>query len=111
RLINGTGDFSTPGASGPTTANPGNVGIASIDNANGQIVIGLGIPGSTVGSAGVPAVVPSTGITFTAGTTSSFELAGWLLSTTGKTGAINATMISTRGKEGVGGTGTCLLAV
>jgi hypothetical protein len=49
RLINGTGDFVAPGAAGPTTANPGNIGIAAINNAAGQIVIGLGTPGSTGG--------------------------------------------------------------
>src|SRR5262245_61608180 len=57
RLINGTGDFVTPGPAAPTTPNLGNVGIASIDNANGQIVIGLGTSGATAGGLGVPAVV------------------------------------------------------
>src|SRR4051812_7214014 len=67
RLINGTGDFITPGPAGPTTANPGNVGIASIDNAGGKIVIGLGTPGSTAGGSRTASVVPATGITFSAG--------------------------------------------
>jgi len=107
RLINGTGDFVTPGATGPTTANPGNVGIAAIDNANGQIVIGLGTPGSTLGSAVVPPVVPTNGITFTAGTTSTFELAGWLLSTSGKTGSVNATLTSNGGVGVIPGAVNC----
>src|SRR5439155_117821 len=50
RLINGTGNFVTPGPLGPTAANSGNVGMAAIDHAGGRIVIGLGTPGSTVGS-------------------------------------------------------------
>ena len=107
RLINGTGDFVASGAAGPTTANPGNIGIAAINNAAGQIVIGLGTPGSTVGGPGVTAVVPDTGITFSAGATSTFELAGWLLSTNGKSGPINATLTSTGGISVVAGTGTC----
>jgi hypothetical protein len=107
RLINGTGDFVTPGPSGPTTANPGNVGIASINNSTGQIVIGLGTPGSTVGSNATPATIPTTGITFNAGTTSTLELAGWLLSTNGKTGAINATLTSNGGVSVVQSAGPC----
>ena len=99
RLINGTGDFVTPGPLGPTAANPGNVGIAAINNSSGQIVIGLGTPGSTVGSNTVAPVIPTSGITFTPGATSTFELAGWLLSTNGKSGAINATLTSTGGDQ------------
>ena len=107
RLINGTGAFSTPGPLGPTTPNLGNVGIASINNANGQIVIGLGTTGATVGSNTVPPVVPTTGIAFAAGSTSSFELAGWLLSTNTKSGPVNATLTSTGGVSVVSGSGGC----
>jgi hypothetical protein len=96
RLINGTGAFATPGPVGPADANPGNVGIAAIENAGGRIIIGLGTPGSTAGSDSVSPTVPSSGITFPSGT-STFELAGWLLSTSGKSGAINATLTSTPG--------------
>ena len=48
RLINSTGDFAAPGPLGPAGPNPGNVGIAAINNAAGQIVIGLGTSGATV---------------------------------------------------------------
>ena len=101
RLINGTGDFITPGPLGPTAANPGNVGIAGIDHSGGRIVIGLGTPGSTAGSDTVGPTVPTSGITFTAGATSTFELAGWLLSTNGKSGSINAYLTSIGGSVGV----------
>jgi len=110
RLINGTGAFATPGPTGPTTANPGNVGIASINYQAGQIAIGLGTPGATAGSVTVPATVPTTGITFGAGTTSTFELAGWLLSTNGKSGAINATLTSTGGISVVASNVACTAA-
>ena len=107
RLINGTGAFLTPGPAGPTTPNLGNIGIAAINNAAGQIVIGLGTPGSTVGSGGTAPTVPTSGITFAPGSTSTFELAGWLLSTDGKSGAINASLTSTGGISVVPGTGSC----
>src|SRR5262249_21446704 len=58
RLINSTGDFIAPGALGPTDANPGNIGIAAVNNAAGQIVIGLGTPGSTAGSSTVAPTIP-----------------------------------------------------
>ena len=123
RVIQGTGDFVTctpaaappggyVGTCGPTTVNPGNVGINLISNSAGQIVIGLGTPGATVGSILVTPVVPTTGITFSAGTVavpfvSTFELAGVLVSTAGKSGAINASLTSSGGVNIVAGTGTC----
>ncbi len=107
RLINGTGDFVTPGPSSPTTPNPGNVGIASIDNAGGKVIIGLGTAGATAGGAGTAPVVPATGITFSAGATSSFELAGWLLATSGKTGPISATLTASSSVQVATGGGTC----
>ena len=106
-LINGTGDFVTPGPLGPTTANPGNIGIAAINNSTGQIAIGLGTPGSTVGSNTVAPVAPASGISFSPGATSTFELAGWLLSTNGKSGPINATLTSTGGISVAAGAGSC----
>jgi len=107
RLINGTGNFVTPGALGPEGPNPGNVGIAAIENAAGRVVIGLGTPGATVGTDLVSPFVPAGGITFGASSTSTFELAGWLLSTNGKTGAINATLTSSGGIGVVSGAGNC----
>src|ERR1051326_7404309 len=107
RLINGTGAFITPGPLGPTAANPGNIGIADIDNTAGQVVIVLGTPGSTVGNEQVPPVIPASGITFGPGTTNTFELAGWLLSKAGKSNAINATLTATGGIGVVAGTGNC----
>jgi hypothetical protein len=123
RVIQGTGDFATCTAAGPApggyvgtctnlTSN-GNVGINLISNSAGQIVIGLGTPGATVGSATTTPVVPTTGITFSAGTpaapfTSTFELAGVLVSTAGKSGAINASLTSSGGINIVAGTGTCV---
>src|SRR5262249_43536135 len=80
---------------------------AAINNSAGQIVIGLGTSGATAGSSTVPAIIPSTGIPFTAGRTSSFELAGWLLSTNGKAGAINATLTSSAGIQVAGSTTSC----
>lgn len=107
RLINSTNDFAAPGPIGPTTPNPGNVGIAGINNAAGQIVIALGTSGATAGSTLVAPVVPANGITFSAGVTSTFELAGWLLSTNGKSGPINATLTSSGGVGVVAGSSTC----
>src|SRR2546422_896746 len=63
RMINRMGDFDFL-----------NVGINSINNAGGAIVIGLGTAQPS----------PTTGITFTSGTTSSFDLAGVLVSTNGR---------------------------
>src|SRR6185436_14110177 len=49
----------------------------------------------------------TSGITFSPGATSTFELAGWLLSTNGKSGPINATLTSTGGIGVVAGAGSC----
>jgi alpha-tubulin suppressor-like RCC1 family protein len=68
-----TGDFAN-----------GNVFIASVNNSAGTITIGLGTP-------------PSTGITFTAGATSTFDLAGVLVSAFGQTGPISANLQSSGG--------------
>jgi hypothetical protein len=114
RLIQGTGDFVTctaapayPGTCGPATANAGNVGINSINNAAGTIVIGLGTPGATVGAGPTPPVVPNAGIPFTPNTTSTFEIAGVLVSTNGKSGAITASLTSSGGVNIVSGGATC----
>jgi hypothetical protein len=77
-----TGDFSAA-----------NVSINSLSNSGGTIVIGLGTPTGT----------PATGITFTAGSTSFFELAGVLVSTNGRTTPVVANLTSTGGIT-VGGT-------
>jgi hypothetical protein len=76
RLANITGDFTA-----------GNVGINLLTNSSGTIVIGLGAPAGT----------PATGISFTAASTSAFDLEGILVSTNGKTGAITAALTSTGG--------------
>jgi len=113
RLIQGTGDFVTctaapayVGTCGPATANAGNVGINSINNAAGTIVIGLGTPGATVGAGATPPVVPNAGIAFTPNTTSTFEIAGILVSTNGKSGATTASLTSSGGVNIAAG-GTC----
>jgi len=109
RLVNATGDFSVPSVVAGTTTQTGtaNVGIAAINNAAGTIVVGLGttvgITGcaagsnATAGTAVVAPCVPNTGIAFTANSTSTFDLAGVLVSTSGKSGAINATLVSSGG--------------
>jgi hypothetical protein len=110
RLIQGTGEFitCTPAAAAPVgyvgtcnatnTGGPGaNVGINSINNAAGTIVIGLGTPMATVGSGGTAPVVPNAGIDFDPNTTSTFEIAGVLVSTNGKSGATTASLISSGG--------------
>jgi hypothetical protein len=76
RLANITGDFSAA-----------NVSINLLTNSSGTIVIGLGTPTGT----------PTTGISFTAASTSSFELQGVLASVNGKTGALTASLTSTGG--------------
>jgi len=102
RILNGTGDFiaAGPGATSAAsvTVPNANVGISAVNNSAGTIVIGLGTP--TAVSSTLSPQNPSTGISFTAGTTSSFELAGVLVSTNGKSGAINATL-STSGGIGI----------
>jgi hypothetical protein len=95
RVVNGSGDFvaAGPGAS-PNTAGA-NVGISSVSNSGGSIVIGLG---TLVATSATPTPQnPTTGITFTSGTVSTFDLDGVLLSTNGKNGEIDATMTETSG--------------
>lgn len=46
---------------------------------------------------GTPLANPTTGITFTAGSTSTFDLAGVLVSTNGRTGAVSAVLLSSAG--------------
>lgn len=87
RLANCTGDFSPGGA---TCSAAGNVSINTVSNSGGTITIGLGTPATLGGT-------PNTGITFTAGSTSSFELQGVLVSVNGKTGSLAASLISTGG--------------
>src|SRR5262245_33512843 len=79
RVANATGDF--------TAANV-NINLASYSA--GQVVMGLGTPNGL-------GVTPTTGITFTACSTSAFDVLGVLVSTNGKTGALNATLSSTGG--------------
>jgi hypothetical protein len=97
RVINGTGAFipAGPGASpaGPAGAN---VGISSVSNSGGSIVIGLGTPAAT-SSVVPPPTNPTTGITFPSGSVSTFDIAGVLLGTNGKSGEIDATMSETSG--------------
>jgi hypothetical protein len=79
RVLNATGDFT--GA---------NVNVNATSYSGGQVVLGLGTPNGL-------GVTPTTGITFSAGATSSFDVLGVLVSTNGKTGALNATLTSTGG--------------
>jgi hypothetical protein len=79
RVANATGDFSAA-----------NVNINLASYSGGQVVMGLGTPNGL-------GVTPTTGISFTAGSTSSFDVLGVLVSTNGKTGALNATLTSTGG--------------
>jgi hypothetical protein len=65
RLANFTGDLSAA-----------NVGISTVSNLAGTVVLAFGTPV-------VPAGTPNTGITFTAGTTSSFDILGVLVSLCG----------------------------
>jgi len=76
RVVGQTGDFT-----------PTNVGINSITTSTGTIVIGLGTPQPT----------PATGVPFTAGTTSVFDLMGVLISANGRTGNVTASLTSTGG--------------
>lgn len=86
RLLNCTGDFT-----GGATCAGGNVGINLVTNSSGTIVVGLGTPQATT------TVTPVTGITFTGGATSSFDLVGVLASVNGKTGALVASLTSSGG--------------
>src|SRR5262249_1335345 len=97
RVVNGSGVFvaNGPGAN-PNTAGA-NVGISSVSNSGGTIVIGLGTPVANPGAGPTPPQNPTAGVTFTSGTVSTFDLDGILLSTNGKTGEIDATMTETSG--------------
>jgi len=108
RVINGTGIFTTAGPSGatngtanatcvttPTTAGCANVGISSVSNSAGTIVIGLGTP---VATSGTTPQNPNTGITWAAGAAGTFDVAGVLVSTNGKGGSsITASLTSSGG--------------
>jgi hypothetical protein len=90
RIANGTGDFVTGT----------NVSINSTSNTGGTVVLALGTPTGT----------PTAGITFSGGpgpTTSTFELGGVLLSTTGKSGAVTASLTSSGGVSVVPTVGAC----
>jgi hypothetical protein len=76
RIAAPTGDFTAT-----------NVGINSITTSTGTIVVGLGTPQPT----------PSTGVPFTAGSTSTFDVAGVLISANGRTGNVTASLTSTGG--------------
>jgi hypothetical protein len=93
RVVDGTGAFL---AGVPYVAGQ-NVGISSISNTNGTIVIGLGTPGATSGTG---AVNPTAGITFADGTTSTFDIEGVLI---GLNGSGKATVDAVMGI--VGGAG------
>ena len=96
RVVNGSGDFiaAGPGAS-PAVPAGANVGISSVSNSGGSIVIGLGTPVAT--SSTIGPINPTTGVTFTTGIVSTFDLYGVLLGTNGKSGEIDATMSETSG--------------
>jgi hypothetical protein len=122
RVINGTGIFVTAGPSSGTAPSPAtatanapaptgtsnttcvatpaaagcaNVGIAAVNNSAGTVVIALGTP--VAASAAIGGQTPNTGVTFTAGSVSTFDLAGVLVSVVGKTGAINASLSASPG--------------
>lgn len=104
RVINGSGVFVTAApncTSAPTGGCPGaNVGIGSVGNTAGQVVIGLGTPvavSSTIGTQN-----PNTGIVFGAGSVSTFDLDGVLLSTNGKSGEIDAVLTELSGNVNIG---------
>lgn len=69
----------------------GNVGISAVQNSAGNIIIGIGnTPFANLGS-------PTVGAAFTAGTTSTFDILGVLVSAQGRTAPIVATLVSTGG--------------
>jgi|SwirhisoilCB2_FD_contig_121_559336_length_1951_multi_3_in_0_out_0_1 hypothetical protein len=105
RLLNQTGDFVVNNSS--TAPGAGNVAINTTSYSGGTIVIALGGPA-------LRGATPPGGMTFSASAAgcaatnscpvvSTFELAGVLLSTNGKSGAINATMTSSGGISIVAG--------
>jgi hypothetical protein len=89
RVANGTGAFITGGAGA-------NVGISSVSNSGGNVVIGLGTPQAT------STVNPTVGITFPANSTSTFDLMGVLLSVNGRSGDQLATMVDIAGAVTMG---------
>lgn len=111
RVINGTGVFITAGPTGtsnaptngttnstcvatPATAGCANVGISSVNNSGGTVVIGLGTP---VATNATPAQNPNLGISWAAGATGTFDLAGVLVSVNGKTGSQSASLTASGG--------------
>jgi hypothetical protein len=97
RVHNATGDFIAAGPGANPNPPGANVGISSVSNSGGSIVIGLGTPVANPGQGVTPPQNPNTGITFHTGTVSTFDLYGVLLSTNGKSGEIDATMAETSG--------------
>ena len=108
RIVNGSGGFIAPGPVGTgacAAASGCNVGINALNNNGGQITLGLGT--TTTGTntcSGTGCLNPATGITFPGGL-STFDVDGVLISTNGRTGAVNMTMSSSGGVN-VGGGGT-----
>jgi len=96
RLQNATGDFGLLADAGVPGTGTGvaNVTINLATYSSGTLVVALGTAPATKGTA------PTVGIPFSGGpgpVTSTFEVAGGLLATTGKSGAINATLTSSGG--------------
>src|SRR5262249_23147793 len=113
RVTNGTliapasgGGAATVAGTGPTTCapTPGNggfltgtgacadVGISSMTNGpTGSIVIGIGTPVTTT------TANPTAGVPFPTGAVLTFDLDGILLSTNGKSGEIDATLVEVSG--------------
>jgi hypothetical protein len=79
RVANFTGDFAA-----------GNVNVNLLTNSSGTLVVGLGTGGGL-------GVTPTTGMIFTAGTTSTFDILGVLVSVNGKSGALTGFLTSTGG--------------
>jgi len=118
RLLNGTGVFITPGQSTaasntptngtanatcvttPASAGCANVGISSVSNSAGQVVIGLGTPAAF--NALTPQN-PTNGITWAPNAVGTFDLSGVLVSTNGLKTPVIATLSGSAG-IGVGAT-------
>jgi hypothetical protein len=83
RLANATGNFDLAPATN-------NVNFNTTNYAGGTLVLGLGTPNSLGGT-------PANGIPFGAGSTSTVDVLGVLLSTNGKTGAVTVSLTSTAG--------------
>src|SRR5262249_17621604 len=93
RVSGGTGAFDTSGNL--------NVGISTVNNSGGTIVIGLGIP---VGS-------PTTGVTFPGSSSSSFDINGVLVSTIAKTSVSASLSVSGTGYAAAPGLTTVISTV